>query len=76
MSQDYDKSFLRNALAGYIGSKFDNMGWTPQSRPVDLYVNGSYRGNYLLIERIAIQGPKTNDRVDPRDAAVTAPRPR
>jgi hypothetical protein len=47
------------------------MGWTPQSRPVDLYVNGSYRGNYLLIERIAIQGPKTNDPLDPADKQLS-----
>jgi hypothetical protein len=60
VSQDYDKSFLRNALAGYIGKKFTNMAWTPDSRPVDLYVNGSYRGNYLLIERIAIDPLKVN----------------
>jgi CotH protein len=60
VSQDYDKSFLRNALAGYIGKKFTNMAWTPDSRPVDLYVNGSYRGNYLLIERIAIATDRVN----------------
>ncbi len=47
------------------------MGWTPQSRPVDLYVNGSYRGNYLLIERIAIQGPKTNEPADPPEKQLS-----
>jgi hypothetical protein len=60
VSQDYDKSFLRNALAGYIGKKFNHMAWTPDSRPVDLYVNGSYRGNYLLIERISIDPARVN----------------
>ena len=52
VSNDYDKSFMRNSLAGYLGYKFTNMAWTPKSTPVDLYLNGSYRGNYLLIERI------------------------
>ena len=37
-------------------SKFDSMAWTPKSVPVDFYLNGTYRGNYLLVERIAIQG--------------------
>ena len=59
VSQDYDKSFLRNALAQYIGSKLDGMAWTPKSRPVDFYLNGKYMGNYLLVERIAIQGSVT-----------------
>ena len=40
VSQDYDKSFLRNALAGFVGKKFSNMGWTPDSQPVDFYLNG------------------------------------
>ncbi len=60
VSGDYDKSLMRNSLAGYIGSKLDNMAWTPHSTPVDLYVNGKYMGNYLLIERVSIDG----DRVD------------
>ena len=51
------------------------MAWTPKSRPVDLYMNGSYRGTYLLIERIAIQGPKTNA-LDPPEKQLTAPRHR
>jgi len=60
VSQDYDKALARNALAQYVGSKFTNMAWTPKSAPVDLYVNGKYLGNYMLVERISIDG----DRVD------------
>ena len=65
VSQDYDKSFLRNALAQFVGKKFNNIEWTPDSKPVDFYLNGKYLGNYLLVERIAIEGPKTNDPADP-----------
>jgi hypothetical protein len=55
VSQDYDKSFLRNALAQYVGKKFMRTPeWVPDSKPVDLYLNGKYLGNYLLVERIAI----------------------
>ncbi len=61
VANHYDKSLLRNTLAGYVGSKFTNLAWTPKSAPVDLFVNGSYRGSYILIERIAIQGPVTNE---------------
>ena len=57
VANDYDKSLLRNSLAGYVGSKLDGLDWTPKSTPVDFYMNGSYRGSYLLIERIAITPP-------------------
>jgi hypothetical protein len=60
VSQDYDKSFMRNALAQYIGSKFTNMAWTPESKPVDFYLNGKYLGNYMLVERIAIAADRVN----------------
>ncbi len=66
VANDYDKSLLRNSLAGYVGSKLDGLDWTPKSTPVDFYMNGSYRGSYLLIERVAIQGPQTDDTYSPR----------
>ena len=43
VANHYDKSLLRNTVADYIGSKLTNLAWTPESRPVDLWVNGSYR---------------------------------
>ena len=55
VANDYDKSLLRNSLASYVGQKFSNMGWTPRSVPVEFYMNGSYLGSYILIERIAIE---------------------
>src|SRR3954451_2485375 len=57
VANHYDKSLLRNSLAGFIGSKMTKLAWTPKSKPVDLYLNGSYRGSYLLIERIAVTDP-------------------
>ncbi len=57
VSNHFDKSLLRNSLAGFIGSKMTKLAWTPKSKPVDLYVNGSYRGSYLLMERIAVTDP-------------------
>ena len=67
VANHYDKSLLRNSVAGNLASKFTNLAWTPKSVPVDLFVNGSYRGSYILIERIAIQNPKPD--ADP-DKAV------
>jgi len=61
----YDKSMLRSAVAFNIGSKLTNMAWTPKATPVDLYVNGSYRGSYSLVERLSIQN------ADPAKPAVT-----
>ena len=60
VSQDYDKSFMRNALAQYVGKKFTNMAWTSDSKPVDFYLNGKYLGNYMLVERIAIAADRVN----------------
>jgi len=58
VANHFDKSLLRNSVAMYIGSKLDNMGWTPKQRPVELYLNGDYRGSYMLIERIAVTDAK------------------
>ncbi len=53
VANHYDKSLLRNTVADYIGSKLTNVAWTPESRPVDFWMNGTYLGSYILIERIA-----------------------
>lgn len=46
-----DRSLLRNPAAMYLGSRFTNLEYTPESVPVDLYVNGSYKGSFTLMER-------------------------
>ncbi|HWL48797.1 MAG TPA: CotH kinase family protein [Acidimicrobiia bacterium] len=61
VANDFDKSLTRNTLASYLGQKFNKTGWAPKSVPVEFYINGSYRGSYSLIERIAIQGSVTNN---------------
>jgi CotH kinase protein len=58
VANDFDKSLLRNSLASYVGQKFNGIGWSPRMVPVDFYMNGSYRGSYSLVERIAIEGGK------------------
>ncbi|MDQ3157210.1 MAG: CotH kinase family protein [Actinomycetota bacterium] len=60
IANHYDKSLLRTAVAFNIGQALDNMAWTPKGHPVDLYMNGSYRGSYQLVERIAIDPNRVN----------------
>lgn len=49
-----DHSLLRNSTAMYIGSLFTNLEYTPESTPVDLYINGEYQGSYTLMERVNV----------------------
>jgi hypothetical protein len=56
VANDYDRSLLRNSTAYELGKRFSNLAWTPDETPVDLYVNGSYRGSYSLLERITATG--------------------
>ncbi len=58
-----DKSLLRNYLAAYLSEMVAGAEYTMKARPVDLWLNGQYYGNYLLMEKIEIEG----DRVDITD---------
>lgn len=54
-----DKTLMRN----YVVMKFaDEIGmeYSPDCKYVDLYVNGEYRGNYLLTEKIQIHEERVN----------------
>ena len=55
----YDTSLTINRLTGWVG---DQMGFsfTPRGVPVDLYMNESYYGNYLLMEEVRVD----SNRVD------------
>ena len=44
---------LRNAVSYYMG-KISNLEWTPGAHFVELVMNGSYHGTYLLAEKIKI----------------------
>jgi CotH protein len=60
VANHYDKSLLRNTVAGHVGQALTHLAWTPSSKPVDLFVNGSYRGSYILIERVTIDDERVN----------------
>lgn len=64
-----DKTLMRNMVAMRI-SEICGMGWTPKMLPVELWLNGDFKGNYMLSEhkevndnkvRIHPAGPKDND---------------
>ncbi|MBQ7324245.1 MAG: CotH kinase family protein [Clostridia bacterium] len=55
-----DKSLIRNTLAYELGRVLDHITWSPHSYPVDLFVNGEYRGVYALGEHMEV----ANGRVD------------
>ncbi len=60
-----DKTCMRNTLAHAIGRELGR--WNPKTRFVEVFVNGTYQGLYLMIEsirraaeRVAISGPAPN----------------
>ncbi len=47
-----DKSLMRNVLAYNLGNKTGR--WSPRTKFFELYINGDYRGIYVLVEKIKI----------------------
>lgn len=56
---DDNIGFQRNE-SGFTISRLIGMPWTPESKPVELVLNGDYRGLYFLTQNIRID----SDRVD------------
>lgn len=59
LSNGFDLSNLRNTIATGLSSDL-GLPYTPQSQWIDLYVNGEYRGLYLLSERNEIHPERVN----------------
>lgn len=53
LANAYDETNLNNKLVFDLASQV-GFSWSPDSRFVDLYLNGEYRGLYLLTEKIEI----------------------
>ena len=56
--------FLRNFTGFELGKRI-GLPWTPSQQPVEVVINGDYRGLYFLTESIRID----SDRVDIREGA-------
>lgn len=61
VANHYDRSLLRNSAANFVGEQMDFLEFTPKDVTVDLYVNGSYRGAYILIERVNLEGGRLDE---------------
>ena len=54
LANHYDKSLIRNILAFEI-SKIVELKFTPNCKPVDVIVNGNFRGNYFICDQIEVK---------------------
>lgn len=59
MSMENDETFLRNYLA-YDMSRMLGMAFTPDTKYVEVFLNGDYRGTFLLAEKIEIAPNRLN----------------
>ena len=55
-----DQSFVRDKTALDMGRKLSGMTWNPDSEYVELFVNSEYKGAYLMVEKVRIDGDKVN----------------
>ena len=53
ISNNMDPTLMRNAIA-YTAAKLTRLPHTVDFAFADLYINGSYRGNYLVCERVEV----------------------
>lgn len=60
VSNHCDQSLLRNHAAFWLQRNMDGIEWAPDCRPVDVYLNGDYRGNYMLIEKVTVNEDRVN----------------
>ncbi|MGI6218620.1 MAG: CotH kinase family protein [Bacteroidaceae bacterium] len=49
-----DKTLMRNAVASEMG-RFMGMAFNPAARFVDLYLNGTYLGNYQISDQVEVR---------------------
>lgn len=66
LANAYDETNLNNKLVFDLASQV-GFSWSPDSRFVDLYLNGEYRGLYLLTEKIEIQENRLDIHTDAGD---------
>lgn len=66
---DDNSGFQRNEC-GFTISRLIGMPWTPESQPVELVLNGDYRGLYFLTQNIRVDKDRVNI-VEQDDEATT-----
>lgn len=56
---DDNKGFMRNTIGFYFSEQI-RMAWTPKAKPVELVLNGDYKGLYFLTELIRVDKDRVN----------------
>lgn len=56
---DDDKGYLRNYIGFNLGKRI-GLPWTPSQQPVEVVINGDYRGLYFLTESIRVEKDRIN----------------
>ena len=65
----YDRALMRNAIAFKI-SQLMEFEYTPRCNPVDVILNGNYRGNYYLCDKVEIGKTRINiDKMEKTDTS-------
>jgi hypothetical protein len=59
LANAYDETNIRNKLI-YDFSQKTGLQWSPECEYVDLYINGEYKGMYLLSERVELGESRLN----------------
>jgi len=55
-----DQSFIRDKVGLDLGREMSNLAWTPNSRSAEVFINGEYRGLYLMTESVKIDDKRVN----------------
>lgn len=58
VSNYFDKSLVRNAVAHALAGQMEHLEYTPAHIPVDLFINGEYRGVYTIADKIEVSEEK------------------
>ncbi len=59
-----DQSLMRNQLSFRLAEGLSGLAWSPDAASVELWLNGEYRGIYLLVEAIKVDEHRVNVTVD------------
>lgn len=67
-----DKTLMRNTIA-FEASRLAGLEYTPYCRPVDVILNGEYKGNYQLCDQVEVNPGRVDiDEMTPEDNAGDA----
>lgn len=59
IANSFDKTMLRNYIAYYMG-KLSNLDYSPTFHFIELFLNGEYRGTYMLGDKLKISKDRVN----------------